>query len=375
MEKTKINKKNILFVISTNCTGNHLLEEVFVSLGFKRIHENPMVFWPVYQKAINHPEGICFNPRIKRHSLFGKDDLTNKEVFKRLYESWGYNLKLSEIYSQETITNVFRQIISDKIREKNLMIMHNFEYIHPLKIEITPGIIYNWSQSESDSIFNYITQCFDKDSFNVKYLCLLRHPLSIYSSMRQRFKEISHENRINNIVGYFRRIENIQTNNKLNYFLLKYEDFCERPEYFLRKLLSWIFPNGQEQDISKALGIIQRPSPKRPAVKMRNEDISQLENIAKKYAYISKEDVNFIFLLRTNIDKYMYDFKIIAKILSGNLNSPSVVYRHKFSFLGDKLIGLIKHTPFLRSRWRCLQEKHTFLSRNGNTNQPGDFNL
>ena len=364
--------KNLIFVVSTNGTGNHLLAELLGSFGLKRINDNPAVFWLLYLKTLADPQGLCSCPKISA----SQGRMTNEEALKKLYNSWGYQLKPSEMLSESIAKATFKEIICEKIRERDLVLMHAFEYIHALTVHDKQGNIYSWSQGESDNAFRLLIESLDDQSINIKYLCLIRHPLSIYLSMRERFGEhMEHGERIKRIVGFFRRIENIKSEG-VDFLLIRYEDLCENTNYVLRGLVNWIFNNSEncQYAVQDALLIPQKASKKNPSPKIE-DDTDLLKEIASRHGYPWKDNTSFLNIMNMQIETYIYDLGIITKALLGKLDSTTIITRHKFSIPARLLIWLVRHMPFFYSKLELLRKKHKQMGINGRTVQPEDFTL
>ena len=119
--------------------------------------------------------------------------------------------------------------------------------------------------------------------------------------------EVSYLERVERIVGYFRRIEQFRANERLDSFLLKYEDLCEKPAYFLKELSYWIFGKADEPSLRKAVSIVQKQSNKEPVGNI-DEDISELKNISRKHGYSWRES-SFLSLAHMRVEKCLYDFR------------------------------------------------------------------
>jgi len=233
-------EKNVTFLATTHRGGTHLLREIFVRFGFKEVARNPLVFWPLYLRAVAHPLEDCpfgWSPN--------KEKMTNEKCLKALYSSWGYDPDSPDWLAEETAKKVFGEIISNRIEDSNLLISNMFEYNQPSP-EGDDGSV--WTQSDSDQAFRLLSESLRATGVSAKYLAVIRHPLSLYMSTQERSPKKSEQQwRINQIAGFYRRVEDIQADDSLNHYLLRYEDLCNKPRHIIEELIHWTFP-----DIAKA---------------------------------------------------------------------------------------------------------------------------
>jgi len=372
-------KKNVLFIISTPASGNHFLKELLVALRFKEIRRNPMNMWILRQKALTQAGEPCRLPSIKRKREIMDGDITNESVLEKLYRSWGYCLNPPSLLSAENAKHIFREIISEKMEAKKLAIWQYFECIHSRKDKLKTGETFAWSQEESDSLFDDIREALNDESFNIKFLCMLRNPLSIYLSLKERigdrWNQREQQEHIEQIAAFYRRVKQVKSAKKtLNSFIFKYEDFCENPEHFLKGFLAWISPDATKDDIKKVLKIIQKPSKPTPIINVK-EDLSRLKAIAKGYGY-SWKDYNLLTFISLHARRYQRDFGIMWKVLCGRLPSTSLLCRHRFCLLARAFIKVASLLfPSVGRRVKSLREEHIRLCMGESAKQPAGFVL
>ena len=194
-------QKNVVFFIGTPGAGNTLIREMFTSLGVKEVPYDSLILWPCYIQAIRSPQEVYSS----RQKFRPPGELSNEEALRKVYANWGNYPDSSELYSEDYAKSVFRQIITQQIKEDNLLLNSMFQFTQPLRWDNEDGTTYRWSQSESDRAFELLVESLDYPAINMKYLGSVRHPLSLYLSMKERFGEtMSHQERVDRIKQLFK---------------------------------------------------------------------------------------------------------------------------------------------------------------------------
>ena len=350
--------KNVVFFIGTPGAGNTLIREMFTSLGFKEVLNDSLILWPCYLKAVSNPKEVLYT----RAKFRPPGELSNEEALRKVYANWGYHPDSSEVYSEDFARQVFRQIITERIKEGNLLLNSMFQYTQPLSWSADDGTTYSWSQAESDRAFGLLVESLDDPSIHMKYLGSVRHPLSLYLSMKERFGEtMSHQERVDRINSYLKRIEDVRSDGRLNRYILKYEDLCGEPEHFVRELVNWAFPDvasdSRNAMVERVRRIPQRASRERPRARI-NGDLSPLRETAERLGYAWEEDLGLIGAVKGALGKYAFDMRIVAKVIAGNLDAASIIHQHPFSLPARATLRLMRSTPVLSSRLKRLRERY-----------------
>lgn len=367
--------KTIVVVTTTNGSGNHLLAELFVVFGFKQISPNPMVFWPLYIKARREPQKICTNPGVLGSSYAEKRPGKNRETFDKLCRSWGYSADSRDLMSVDEAVTLFREIVFDCIEDDRLVILHDFEYIHPLTSTNGGKGLFEWSQDEADDAFRLLLRSLNQPTSRLKFLCFLRRPSSIYHSMKERFSDQQDdEERVARIVGYFDRIGEIRDREDLDRLVVKYEDLCTKPRECLEEVQGWLGLGEDRQAIADALLIVQPLWEKiLPAPESSNG--KTLAEIARRYGYDSEREALMSRPLMQYSRRVIHDLNLVKKAFAGNLRSSSAIFRHRFSLPARCIMGLTRLLPGLRNRWMSLMMEQERLGLEGTTAQPELFKL
>ena len=350
--------KNVVFFIGTPGAGNTLIREIFTSLGFKEVLNDSLILWPCYLQAVRSPQEVYSSrPKFRPPGV-----LSNEEALKKVYANWGYHPDSSELYSEDYAKSVFKRIITQQIKEENLLLNSMFQFTQPLRWENEDGTTYTWSQSESDRAFELLVESLDNPSIDMKYLGIMRHPLSLYLSMKERFGEtMSHQERVDRINSYLKRIEDVRSDGHLNRHILRYEDLCDEPEHFVRELVDWVFPELERDNrnamVERVGKIPQRASREKPRARAK-EDLSLLRDTAERLGYPWKEDSGLLDGVKGALGRYVYDMRIITKVIVGNLDATSIIQQHPFTLPARAALRLMRSTPVLSSRLRRLRERY-----------------
>jgi hypothetical protein len=206
-----------------------------------------------------------------------------------------------------------------------------------------------------------LLESLERADLNTKYLVIIRHPLSLYLSTKERsLGEEVHHVRMSEIAGFFHRVEDVRGNENLDHHFLKYEDLCNKPDQNVREITNWIFPNGNPGEVEalweKAKKIPQgRPSKPIPR-DAGDEDISALKELARQYDYEWEEQPGLWRDAKAKLARYIYDVRLVTQAMSGTLDSHAVVRHHIISPPGAIIIRLLNIFPFFSSRWQAVQD-------------------
>ena len=139
---------------------------MFTSLGVKEVPYDSLILWPCYIQAIRSPQEVYSS----RQKFRPPGELSNEEALRKVYANWGNYPDSSELYSEDYAKSVFRQIITQQIKEDNLLLNSMFQFTQPLRWDNEDGTTYRWSQSESDRAFELLVESLDYPAINMKYL-------------------------------------------------------------------------------------------------------------------------------------------------------------------------------------------------------------
>jgi hypothetical protein len=348
--------KTVMFSVTTNGSGTHMIREIFVSMGFKHLGTNPMRLWPIFVKASADPNGTC------HPLLVGKGkNLTNEEALRDLYGSWGYHPDADELHSEALAKQLFGEILCQKIPDQNLLITHDYIYIHGMKLDYDSSYL-SWSQEESDQAFGLLVDSLAEAPLKAKYLTVVRHPLFLYQSVLERGGLVS-DSRMGRILGFFRRVDGVKADDSLDRYFLKYEDLCSEPDRCVREITDWTFPDGdagqKEAMWQKAHQIPQqRPAGAQPQDD-GNIDLSQLAELATRYDYGLIEQTGSNFWARTKLARYFYDVGLVVKLISGSLTSSAALRHHKLTIPASMLLRVLRRVPGLSHRWNQIADSAT----------------
>ena len=178
---------------------------------------------------------------------------------------------------------------------------------------------------------------------DIKYLCFIRNPYSMYVSVKQRSGKIWTES----IAQHYENVNYIKTQG-LDSKIVKYEDFCKK-ESCMDDIARWVNVDRPKETWLLA----QSPWKLAPLINYTSK-LDPIQPYAKQYEYTYRNRTLFV-VVWDAMKNSVRDVVLIWQAFMGNVKSHNAIGRHKLSFPATMLRYALYLITGFRFRKRFIE--------------------
>lgn len=343
--------KQFLYCMTVNGSGNHLLRDVLTYLEYQHVPYQYLNFWPMYVLAKRRPDAVCPFKSFRGRSAI--------EALHGYYVAHGFD-GTGNLLDLEAAMTCFR-VALERFEGERLFSLHCFPLIYSSTYTVEDGRQVVWGREDRDEALALFQNFLERSGYDIKYVGLLRHPVDIYLSNRERFGHIESPSEVKRrIWEFFEVIADQLQRPERKPAIIRYEELCSRDQRTFQNLFKYLDIT-RDVDVESELAFLHSGELWKHAALPREGRQLLLEDFGKwidLFEYQRSYKNYSLDLMMSKLRKWKGEIQTLNLVFRGDYRGGGAVFRHKASFLARVYRKVCMLVPSNRRQWENLSLRH-----------------